>query len=151
MLCEKCGSMNIVNSENCAQCGASLPAKSACGGFGDILDYEAVNKARTEVAPSSGGTDPVELRKIKKKVELLTAKNKKLTVLSIGSVAFALVALIIAVVVGCFGDDSVKIVEKENASTKQSDNVRSHEGEVEETVDFNVQTNQGREILINKP
>ena len=106
MLCEKCGKMNGVNAVNCAFCGAPMPAKSGCGGFGDILDYEAMSNAQasaTSAAPA--GVDLVEMRKISRNMETLAAENKKVTMLSVGAIIIAALSVLFSLcLVMCSGD-----------------------------------------------
>lgn len=53
MLCEKCGKNNSDSVTVCKHCGALMPQKISCGGFSDILSYEA--KPNTE---NIGGVNP---------------------------------------------------------------------------------------------
>lgn len=43
MLCNQCGKNNPFGVSECTYCGASMPARSACGGFADILTYQPPN------------------------------------------------------------------------------------------------------------
>lgn len=115
MLCEKCGKMNDVNAENCQYCSAPLPGKSACGGFGDILDYEAINAPQNKTTSNAGtGVDPVEIRNLSKQVENLKKANKNSAVLSMCafgvSLVFLIASLIISFVSGLDEDDLGKYV-----------------------------------------
>ena len=69
-------------------------------------------------------------------------------ILSISSVAFAIVALVIAVIIGCFGNDSAENVNDKNVNVQR--NEETTKDETEENIDFNIQTNQGRKIVIEK-
>lgn len=50
MLCEKCGNNNSDSVTVCKHCGALMPQKASCGGFSDILSYEAKRNAEQNAA-----------------------------------------------------------------------------------------------------
>ena len=138
MLCEKCGKMNDSKSEKCCFCGAPMPARIVCGGFGDILDYEAINASKPVAAsaptPVSGSlVDPVEMKKLSAQVKKLKASNKKLSVICLSSIALAVVAIVVSIILICvgLGDDSVKN-EKDLDKTPISES-NNTESEIDDT------------------
>lgn len=70
MLCEQCGKNNRPEAAKCAFCGAALPARSAGGGFGDILTYEVS-------VPASPAADDAQVKALEKRVEMLLAHQKR--------------------------------------------------------------------------
>ena len=70
MLCEQCGKNNRPEATKCAFCGAALPARSAGGGFGDILTYEVS-------VPASPAADDAQVKALEKRVEMLLAHQKR--------------------------------------------------------------------------
>ncbi len=96
MLCEKCGKKNSADATKCFSCGAAMPGKSGCGGFGDILSYEKT--ASPSVGGSvSSGVDAVEISKLSKHIKRLEQTNKRLGLISLGSLALGVVALGVSV------------------------------------------------------
>ena len=54
MLCEKCGKNNDVGIKNCSHCGADMPERSVCGGFGDILSFDVSAEKQNSDRNDSG-------------------------------------------------------------------------------------------------
>ncbi len=98
MLCEKCGKKNRADAVKCSECGASMPGKSGCGGFGDILSYEkTITPSGSTSIPS--GVDSAEVAKLSKHIKVLEKNNKKLGTISLISLALGVIAVLISVFV----------------------------------------------------
>ena len=75
MLCEKCGKNNEVNSKKCRYCGADMPERSVCGGFGDILTYDAKPETKESPNPNSGVSNE-EIKKLSRSISALKIQKR---------------------------------------------------------------------------
>ncbi len=89
MLCEQCGKNNRPEATKCAFCGAALPARSAGGGFGDILTYEVS-------VPASPAADDAQVKALEKRVEMLLAHQKRTGRAALAALLLAGAALLLA-------------------------------------------------------
>lgn len=89
MLCEQCGKNNRPEAVKCAFCGAALPARSAGGGFGDILTYEVS-------VPASPAADDAQVKALEKRVEMLLAHQKRTGRAALAALLLAGAALLLS-------------------------------------------------------
>ncbi len=109
MLCEKCGKNNSDSVTVCKHCGSLLPQRASCGGFSDILNYEAQAKAMSAqpTAPShgtAGGVDAARLQYLERQMsslQLFRKKAEKAFLFAIISLVVALTACIFAITSSC--------------------------------------------------
>ena len=115
MLCEKCGKNNPAGAEKCLICGAGMPSREGCGGFGDVLSYEKSNSQEVNIIGSKENamTDNSETPKLTKKVNKLVKNNKKMMLIMLAAVLIGLVSLSLSLYYGISAGNKISILQKD--------------------------------------
>lgn len=125
MICNKCGKNNPAGAEKCSVCKEPMPPLTNCGGFSDILSYNAPPAADVAPAvPVIPVSEPV--RQVAEPSapepwykELLTKKN----IIILSAIAACFIAIIVIVCVIAFsGSENTDNESKPEEKTEQTDN-----------------------------
>ncbi len=114
MYCEKCGKANPENQTKCKYCGALMPQKTSCGGFGDILSYEnsepgikegvtVMNQAPVTAPDKTSSLAPI------------------LSIVAIGVSVVAIILSIAAMLMSASGNDAVEDADDVTEATEEMD------------------------------
>ena len=135
MICEKCNMNNDDNAKRCAGCGAVLTT-TACGGFGDILNYTAPANTAPQGGAYAHSADPYTQRIYNNSQELIakTDKNRLLSLISLGIAGSILVLTIV------FSAVTLNRVNK--LSTPTDETTATNDEETQESSAANVESSQ---------
>lgn len=114
MYCEKCGKANPENQTKCKYCGALMPQKTSCGGFGDILSYENSEpgiKEGVTVMNQAPVTAP----------DKTSALAPILSIVAIGVSVVAIILSIAAMLMSASGNDAVEDADDVTEATEEMD------------------------------
>ena len=115
MICNKCGKNNAAGADFCSSCKEPMSPLSNCGGFADILSYEAAPQPASSAAPASAEPVPVPrpapaARRAVAPSSAVKRGNEeffsKKNILSIVAIALCIITLIVVLVVACLDDGS---------------------------------------------
>lgn len=123
MICEKCGKSNISNLSECAYCGAEMPKTSGCGGFSDILSYNAAGGVtpspvkpemhKDEKEKPSEGIGELEMQKLIKKSDNIMKSTKINSLFGLVAIGLSFLILITSVIFGIVTINTLKGYKKE--------------------------------------
>lgn len=138
MFCEKCGKPNAENAVKCKGCGAMMPAKTGCGGFGDILSYE-----NSEIGTKESGvtmTRPIMAPQ--------PPENDYKFIMSIAAIVVSVVALIVSFI--AFAVSTSKPVASDDDDTKGQNEKSTEDTKGEETTELSEEQQKAYDYFYQK-
>lgn len=112
MFCNQCGKDNPENTGACRYCGSPMPAASGCGGFADILSFEAKNMEITiepDKTTNQEGISEYDMQKLLKKTDEILKTNRQNRLFQLITVLLCGLILIFTLVFGVSTMNAVKL------------------------------------------
>lgn len=135
MICNKCGKNNPAGADKCSNCKEPMPSLTNCGGFSDILSYNAPPAAEASPAPIPAPAPqpaPMPVRNTMEQQknepwynEFLTKKN----IIILSAIAVLIVVILCVFIALISGDeDSLDISNNGTATVATDDTADAEDG-----------------------